>query len=64
MIISKANVLIDLVEEVDPVNERQSKFLSGIQDLLKCYKDEQKEQTAKKRKQTSMGDFFAKKPKN
>ena len=64
MIMSKANELCDLVKEVDPVPERQSKFLSGMQELLKSYKDEQGVQVAKKRKQTSMGDFFAKRPKN
>ena len=64
MIISKSNELFDLIKEIDPVPERQSKVLSGIQDLMKSYKEEQKVQTAKKRKQTSMGDFFAKKPKN
>ena len=58
MIISKANELSDLVKEVDPINERQSKFLSGIQDLLKCYKDEQKEQTAKKMETKQHGRFL------
>ena len=63
MIISKANELGDLVREVDPIPERQSKFLSGLQGLIKDYKDEQKNQAAKKRIQSSIGDFFSKKPK-
>ena len=62
-IISKANELSDLVREVDPISARQSKFLSGMEDLIKAYKDEQKDRAAKKRKQSSIGDFFAKKPK-
>ena len=57
----------DLIKDIDPVPERQSKVLIGLQDLMKVYKDEQRDQAAKaakKRKQISMGDFFAKKPKN
>lgn len=63
LIISKANELCDLVRELDPIAERQSKVQNGIQGLMKSYKDEQKE-TAKKHKQTSIGDFFAKKTKS
>lgn len=62
MIISQANKLSDLVKEFDPIVERQSKAQSCVQDFLKCYKDEQKE-SVKKRKQTNIGDFFGKRPK-
>ena len=51
--------ICDLVKEIA---ERQSEVQNGILELMKCYKDEQKE-TAKKWKQTSIGDFFVKRPK-
>ena len=66
MIIRKANELCDLVRELDPTIERQSKVTNGIEGLMNDYKveqKEQKEQAAKKRKQCSIGDFFAKKAK-
>ena len=63
MIISKANELSDLVRGIDPTSKRQSKFLSGIQRLIKDYKDEQNNQASKKRKQSSISNIFVKKPK-
>ena len=57
-IIRKVNELSDHVKEVDPNPERHSKFLSGIEDLMKSYKDELKKLSAKKRKETSVGDDF------
>ena len=63
LIISKANELCDLVRELDPAIERQLKVINGKEEHMKDYKEEQKEQAAKKRKQTSIGDFLAKKAK-
>ena len=66
LIISKANELCDLIKELDPVIERQNKAENGNEEVMKDYKDEQrkqKEMSAKKRKQASIGDFFAKKAK-
>ena len=67
VILSKANELCDLIKDLDPVNERRLEVENGIQDLIKVYKDEQKslkeKETAKKRKQTDIGSFLIKKPK-
>ena len=63
LLISKANELCDLIKEVDPISERQSRVLSIIENAMKCYKLEQQQQTAKKRKQTDIGNFFNKKSK-
>ena len=63
LIISKANEFCDLIKEVDPISERQSRVLSIIENAMKCYKLEQQQQNAKKRKQTDIGNFFLKKSK-
>ena len=61
MVLSKANELCDLIKEVDPDLERQFKIQKGIQDMVKCYKEES-DSIAKKRKQSTIQNFFSKKP--
>ena len=40
--------------EIDPIPVRQSKGLGGIQDVMNPYKNEHKEQTAKKGKKLAL----------
>ena len=66
VILSKANELHDLIQDLDPVSDRRSKAQNDLQGIIKCYKSEQSDQQmekAKKRKQTDIGNFFLKKPK-
>ena len=41
-IISKANELSDLVKELNPISETQFSIQAGIDNLMACYKLEQK----------------------
>ena len=66
VILSKANELHDLIQDLDPVSDRRSKAQNDLQGIIKCYKSEQSDQQmekAKKRKQMDIGNFFLKKPK-
>ena len=66
VILSKANELHDLIQDLDPVSHRRSKAQNDLQGIIKCYKSEQSDQQmekAKKRKQMDIGNFFLKKPK-
>ena len=66
VILSKANELHDLIQDLDPVSDRRSKAQNDLQGIIKCYKSEQSDQQmekAKKRKQMDIGNFFLKEPK-
>ena len=45
-IICQANELCDFIQEIDPITERQSRVQTGIENLMACYKIEQKQQNA------------------
>ena len=59
-IIKTSQALSDLVEDLDPMLERQSKIKSGLKDLFKSYKEEAKEKSKKKQKKVT--DFFLQTP--
>ena len=59
-IVRKGQEFTDLIKELDPNVERQSKIIEIIDDCLKCYKEEAKEKSKNDAKQTNVHNFFTK----